>query len=77
MFVIPIADEIRKQRIHKGLDMKALSLKAGLPFNAILRIEKGQSLRTSHLRAIAISEALGCKIEDIFIIPNKTEKRGA
>lgn len=74
MFVIPKADEIRNQRIHMGLDMKALSLKAGLPCNAILRIEKGQSLRTSHLRAIAISEALGCSVEDIFIVPDKDRK---
>ena len=65
-------DEIKHRRLESGLNKKELSLKAGLPANAIGRIEKGESEQTHPLRARAIAEALRCGVEDIF-----TETKGA
>ena len=64
--------EIKRRRLESGLNKKELSLKAGLPANAIGRIEKGESEQTHPLRARAIAEALHCGVEDIF-----TETKGA
>ena len=58
--------EIERRRLANGLNKKELSLKAGLPANAIGRIERGESER-----ARAIAEALYCEVEDIF-----TETKG-
>ena len=77
MFVIPKVEALRQRRIAQGLDMKGLSIKAGLPGNAILRIEKGECARTNHLRAQSIADALGCQVEDIFIIPSRTGQTAA
>ena len=63
-------DEIKRRRLESGLNKK--ELKAGLPANAIGRIEKGESEQTHPLRARAIAEALRCGVEDIF-----TETQGA
>ena len=63
--------ELQKRRTEAGLNKKQLSLKAGLPSNAIGRIEKGESEKTHPLRAKAIAKALHCKVEDIF-----TETKG-
>ena len=65
-------EEIKRRRLVNGLNKKELSLRAGLPANAIGRIEKGESERTHPLRARAIAEALHCGVEDIF-----TETKGA
>lgn len=65
-------DEIKRQRLECGLNKKELSLKAGLPANAVGRIEKGENEQTHPLRARAIAEALQCGVEDIF-----TETKGA
>lgn len=77
MFVIPKVEALRQRRIAQGLDMKGLSTKAGLPGNAILRIEKGECARTNHLRAQSIADALGCQVEDIFTIPSRTGQAAA
>lgn len=69
MFVKPKVDEIRKRRLGAGLSMAALSAKAYLPENAILRIERHEIERTNHLRAQAIANALECPLEEIFDIP--------
>ncbi|MBS6801554.1 MAG: helix-turn-helix transcriptional regulator [Clostridiales bacterium] len=63
--------EIERRRLANGLNKKELSLKAGLPANAIGRIERGESEQTHPLRARAIAEALYCEVEDIF-----TETKG-
>lgn len=65
-------EELKHRRLVSGLNKKELSLKAGLPANAIGRIEKGESEQTHPLRARAIAEALQCEVEDIF-----TETKGA
>ena len=64
--LIPLRDEIRTRRIEMKLNCSQLSLKAGLPQNAIGRIERGESKFTHPLRAKVIAKALGCKVTDIF-----------
>ncbi len=59
-------EELKRRRIAAGLNKKELSQKAGLPGNAIGRIEKGENERTHPLRAREIAKALHCKVEDIF-----------
>ncbi len=59
--------EIKRRRVEAGLNRKDLSLRAGLPGNAVSRIEGGKGSQTHPLRARAIAQALNCKVEDIFI----------
>ena len=68
---IAMRAEIERRRLASGLNRKELSLKAGLPANAVGRIERGESEQTHPLRARAIAEALHCGVEDIF-----TEAKG-
>ena len=68
-------NEIQKRRTAANLSREALSRKAGLPDNAIYRIEKCMSAQTHPLRARAIAKALKCKVTDIFDEPDK--QRGA
>lgn len=66
MFVVADRDKIRELREKMGLSMWATAKKAGLPKNAVLRIESGEATRTNHLRAEAIAKALGVKPNEIF-----------
>ena len=59
-------EELMRRRLAINLNKKEVSLKAGLPANAIGRIEKGENEQTHPLRARAIAEALHCRVEDIF-----------
>ena len=74
MYLIPKCVEIEKRRSQKGISAYGLAMKAGLDKKAIYRIEAGDSKRTHNLRAQAIANALGCSVEDIFIIPIKGNK---
>lgn len=65
---IPIASKIREKRIELGLNPTQLSMKAGLPKNAIGRIEKRGHSYTHPLRAKAIAKALECNVKDVFEI---------
>ena len=56
----------QRRRKDAGLSRQKLSLMAGLPKKAILRIEAGRASYTYPIRARAISEALNCQIGDIF-----------
>lgn len=64
-------EEIKRRRRMMGISQKVLSLKAGLPYNAIYRIENGCFKTTHPLRAKEIASALGCKVEDVFTPVNK------
>ena len=59
-------DEIKKRREKKKLSQRQLSTIAGLPVNAICRIEKENYNYTYPVRAKAIADALGCEIQDLF-----------
>lgn len=64
--LVPKISEIQRRREDAGLSRQKLSLMAGLPSNAILRIEAGRARYTYPIRARAIAEALHCEVEDIF-----------
>lgn len=67
--VIPKPEEIRKRREDLGLTRCGLSRKAGLSTNALYRIETGKDSSYTHpIRARAIAEALGCRLEDVFTV---------
>lgn len=70
--LVPKTEEIKRRRNELGLTKKGLSKKAGLPDNAILRIERGEGRFTHPIRARAIATALRCEVTDIF-----TETKGA
>lgn len=69
MFVIPLGNRLKDLREEKGLTQHQLSCIAGLPGNAIFRIENQCVKKTSILRAKAIADALGCPVEDMFVTP--------
>ena len=64
--LIAKVDKIIELRKARGLNQKKLSEKAGLPVNAVFRIETGAYTRTQDSRAKAIASALECKVEEIF-----------
>lgn len=71
MYLLPKKNDISKRRKAAGLSAYGLAMKAGLDKKAIYRIEDGDSLKTHNLRARAIADALGCKVEEIFEVPRK------
>lgn len=64
--LVPKSHEIKKRRLERKLTKSRLSLNAGLPANAVCRIELGKQTYIHPIRAKAIAEALECKISDIF-----------
>lgn len=58
--------EIKNRRLKMGLSQRQLSIKCGLPANAINRLEKGEFKYTFPIRAKAIADSMGCTINDIF-----------
>lgn len=73
MMLVAKRTDIQKRREAKGLSRKKLSQQAGLPDNAVCRIERGENKYTHPLRAAAISQALGCKVEDIFYVDKQEQ----
>lgn len=59
-------EEIKKRREQRGLSQRQLSFKAGLPVNAVFRLETENHSYTYPLRAKAIADALNCNVDDIF-----------
>lgn len=66
------ASELQRQREQATMTPYRLAVDAGLPINAIYRLEDGTTKMTNYLRAREIAKALHCKVEDIF-----TESKGA
>lgn len=60
------ASELQHQREVAKMTPYRLAKEAGLPVNAIYRLEDGTTKMTNHLRAREIAKALQCEIEDIF-----------
>ena len=63
----------KRTDIQKRREAKGLSQQAGLPDNAVCRIERGENKYTHPLRAAAIAQALGCKVEDIFYVDKQEQ----
>lgn len=60
------AAELQRQREHAQMTPYRLAKEAGLPVNAIYRLEDGTTKMTNHLRAREIARALQCEVEVIF-----------
>lgn len=60
------AAELQRQREQAQMTPYRLAKEAGLPVNAIYRLEDGSTKMTNHLRAREIAKALQCEVEDIF-----------
>jgi len=71
MFLYPKTEKIIRLREFACLSRRALSQKAGLPDNALLRIENGKTKKINHLRAREIARVLGCEVEDICSLPER------
>ena len=65
------AAALQRRREKQNMTPYRLAVEAGLPVNAIYRLEDGSTKMTSHLRAREIAKALHCKTEEIF-----TEAKG-
>lgn len=61
------ADKLQTQRERAQMTPYRLAKEAGLPVNAIYRLEDGTTKMTNYLRAREIAKVLCCKIDDIFI----------
>lgn len=72
MLIIPRITEIKDRRERLGLSQHQVALQAGLSGNAIYRIESGESKKINHLRAREIAKVLGCKVEDICSLPERS-----
>ena len=66
------ASELQCQREKSKMTPYRLAVKAGLPRNAIYRLESGATKTTNYLRAREIARALGCKVEDICIVSSQS-----
>lgn len=62
----PLIPEIKKRRTELNLSKSGLSRNAGLPSNAVSRIESNVCHYIHPIRAKAIAEALGCSLYDAF-----------
>ncbi len=60
------AAELQRQRELAQMTPYRLAKEAGLPVNAIYRLEDGTTKMTNHLRAREIAKALQCEVEAIF-----------
>lgn len=64
--LIPKEKEIKKRRLRMNLSQRQLSIKCGLPDNAICRIEMGAFGSIYPIRARAIAAVLQCQLSDVF-----------
>ena len=60
------ADKLQTQRERAQMTPYRLAKEAGLPVNAIYRLEDGTTKMTNHLRARDFANALQCNVDDIF-----------
>ena len=58
MFLIPDQKELKERRKAAGFSMKKLSQQAGLPDNAVLRIETGKTKRVNTGRTVLCNRHL-------------------
>ena len=66
------AEELQRKREQAQMTPYRLAKAAGLPVNAIYRLEDGTTQMTNPLRAREIAKALQCEVEAIF-----TQVKGA
>jgi DNA-binding XRE family transcriptional regulator len=64
MYIVK-SEKLIQKREERNISQLQLSQLAGLSNNAVYRMEK-QKHKVNNLRAIAISNALKCNIEELF-----------
>ena len=72
MYYTAKSQAILQRRKQLGLTQKELAKVAGLGDVAIYRMEK-QLYKVHPLRAKAVAEVLGCKVEDLFEVESVKE----
>ncbi|TGE36846.1 XRE family transcriptional regulator [Desulfosporosinus fructosivorans] len=76
MFIIsPRCNEIRRARIKKGLSTRALGSTAGLNAGTINQVENGKRF-PSPSTANKICVALGCELDDLFVLKDSNLQSG-
>ncbi len=65
-----LRSRVRSVRLAKGLSQQALAELAGLTRQAISAIESGQYVPNTAV-AIRLARALGCRVEDLFALPER------
>lgn len=64
-FIIKVGNKVRQIRIEKNYSIERLSLKSGLSYSQLIRIEKGK-INTSIYQLYIIAQNLEVNIEDFF-----------
>lgn len=72
MLLLVNVTEIINRRKYLGLSQHQVALQAGLTGNALHCIESGKSKKINHLRAREIARVLGCNVEDICSVPERS-----
>ena len=71
-----MTNRLRDLRVERGISLRALGESAGITFQTLGKIEKGQ-VRLSEYHAALIAPALGCHPEDLFAENPLTPKQRA
>ena len=65
MLVTVNKEKLINKRKSKKMSCRQLALKAELPVNSVWRMEK-EDMRVSKLRLAAVSNALGCDVNELI-----------
>ncbi|MBX5491650.1 MAG: helix-turn-helix domain-containing protein [Chloroflexi bacterium] len=63
-----VQNRVRAVRVQRGFSQQALAARAGLTRQALSAIESGQYVPNTAV-ALALARALGCRVEDLFLLP--------
>lgn len=64
----PVESRVRAARLQRGLSQQDLAARVGLTRQAISAIESGQYIPNTVV-ALRLAQALGCRVEDLFVLP--------
>ena len=65
MLVVVNKERLINEREQKKMSRRQLALKADLPVNSVWRMEN-EDMRVSKLRLAAVSNALGCDVNELI-----------
>jgi putative molybdopterin biosynthesis protein len=71
-----LQNNVRAQRITKGLSQHHLAEQAGITRQAIVAIEAGHYTPNTAV-ALRLAQALACRVEDLFVLPDRLIQRRA
>lgn len=64
-FILKVGSKVRQIRIEKNYSIEKLSLKSGISYSQLIRIEKGK-INTSIYQLFQIAQHLEIEIEELF-----------